>query len=171
MNRMNTSLNITSVNRLRRAADEPESGQAIVEVAVTLSLLVLIVLGAVQFGQIAYTSIQVANAAKAAVQYGAQNGFTAADTTGITTAATSAAPTLTGLTATPTVACVCSDGSASTCQNTDCSNSRLIETLTVTTQYTLTPVIHVPALNPVIHTAAQPTTITLSGSAVQKCAQ
>lgn len=152
-------------------APEPESGQAIVEVAVTLSLLVLIVLGAVQFGQIAYTSIKVANAAKAGVQYGAQSGFTAQDTTGISLAAKAAAASLTGMIVNSSYTCVCSDGSTSTCQNTDCANSRLIETVTVTTQYTLTPVIHIPALNPVIHTAAQPSTFTLGGSASQNCAQ
>lgn len=141
---------------------ESDSGQALVELAVALSLLTLILLGAVQFGQIAFTSIAVSNAAKAGVQYGTQSGFTAADTTGISNAANASASNLTGMTVSSSNACVCADGTASTCLNTDCSNSRIIQTLTVSTQYTLTPIVHIPKLA---------SSITLKGSAVQKCAQ
>jgi Flp pilus assembly protein TadG len=150
---------------------ESDSGQALVEVAVTLSLLVLIILGAVQYGQIAYTSIEVANAAKAGVQYGAQSGFTAEDTTGISNAAKAAAPDLSALSVTSSYGCVCADGTSSTCALGDCSSSRIIESVTVNTQLTLTPIIHIPALAPVINTAAQASSITLYGLAVQRCAQ
>jgi len=151
----------TVLTNLRQAGNS-ESGQALIELAVTLSLLTIILLGVIEFGQVAYTSIEVSNAAKAGVQYGAQNGTTAADTTGITNAAQAAAPNLSGLTANSSYACVCSDGSASTCANTDCSSSHIEETVTVTTQYQLTPIISMPAYG---------STITLNGSAIQKCSQ
>ncbi|MFP5204231.1 MAG: TadE/TadG family type IV pilus assembly protein [Acidobacteriota bacterium] len=152
--------------RTLRTAARPgagaESGQALVELSVALSLLVLILLGAVEFGQIAYSSIEVANAAKAGVQYGAQNGYTAADSIGIQNAAQGSAPNLSGMTVTSSVACVCSDGSASTCQNTDCPNSHIEETVTVATQYALSPIIHIPQFAG---------SIALHGQAIQRCGQ
>jgi Flp pilus assembly protein TadG len=151
----------TERERARRGAGS-ESGQALVELSVAISLLVLILLGAVEFGQIAYTSIEVANAAKAGVQYGAQNGYTATDTTGIQNAAQGSAPSLSGMTVSSSVACVCSDGSASTCQNTDCPNSHIEETVTVTTQYALTPYFLLPNFS---------NSMTLQGQAVQRCGQ
>jgi Flp pilus assembly protein TadG len=141
---------------------ESESGQALVEISVAMSLLTLILLGAVQFGQIMFTSIKVVNAAKAGVEYGAQTGFTAEDSTGISNAAKASASSLTGMTVNSSYTCACSDGTASTCLNTDCSASRIIETVSVTTQYKLTPIVHLPKMA---------NSITLNGSAIQKCAQ
>lgn len=139
-----------------------ESGQSLVELSVGLSILVLILAGAVEFGQIAYTSIKVANTAKAGVQYGMQNGSTASDTTGIQNAAKAAASDLSGLTVNSSYSCACSDGTASSCLLTDCANSHIEETVTVTTQYAMTPIIHIPALL---------NSITLHGRAVQRCLQ
>ena len=139
-----------------------ESGQALVELSVAISLLVLILLGAVEFGQIAYSSIEVANAAKAGVQYASQNGYTATDTTGIQNAAQASAPSLSGLVASSSVACVCSDGSSSTCLNTDCPNSHIEETVTVTTKYAFSPIVHIPQFG---------STMTLHGQAIQRCGQ
>ncbi len=139
-----------------------ESGQALVELSIAISLLVLILLGAVEFGQIAYSSIEVANAAKAGVQYGAQSGYTAADSTGIQNAAQGSAPNLSGMVVNSSVACVCSDGSASTCLNTDCPNSHIEETVTVTTQYALSPIVRIPQFG---------SSMTLRGSASQRCGQ
>jgi len=150
--------------RFRSGSREPdcESGQALVELSVGLSLLVLILLGAIEFGQVAYTSIEVANAAKAGVQYGAQNYSTALDSTGIQNAVSAAAPDLSGISANIGYSCVCSDGSSSTCLNTDCSGSHLEETVTVSTQYTVQPMIRMPAFA---------SSFTLKGQASQKCGQ
>ena len=54
------------------------------------------------------------------------------------------------------------DGTASTCLNTDCSASHKEETVTVTTQATVSPVMRLPGL---------PSTWTVSGKAVQRCLQ
>jgi Flp pilus assembly protein TadG len=148
-----------------------ECGQALVEFAMCLSLLAFIVLGVMEFGQISFTSIELENAAKAGVQYGAESGFTAEDTTGIQNAAQAAAPNLSGMSVTSSYSCVCSDGTASTCALTDCSNTHIEESVTVNTSYSLAPFIHVPAFTQVIHTSALPTSITLTGRAVQKCGQ
>lgn len=139
-----------------------EDGQGLVETAVALSLFSLILLGVAEMGQVAYTSIEVSNAAKAGVQYGAQSGYTAPDSTGIQNAAAAEAPNLSGLIATPSTSCICSNGSPSSCGNGDCSTSHIEEILTVNTQYTLTPMIRLPAL---------PSSFTLRGQAVQKVLQ
>ncbi len=56
-----------------RSLRHGETGGALVETALTLPLLVTLTLGSVELARVAYTSIEVANAAKAAVSYGAQN--------------------------------------------------------------------------------------------------
>jgi Flp pilus assembly protein TadG len=138
-----------------------ETGQSLVETALVLPLLVTILLGGAEVAQVAYAAIEVANAARAGAQYGAQNGGTASDTAGIATAAANDAANL-NLTTTSSYSCVCSNGSASTCANTDCANSHIEEILTVNTQATVNPMFHIPGL---------PTTYTLKGQAIQKCLQ
>lgn len=138
-----------------------DSGQALVELAVGFSLMMLILLGAVEFGQMAYTSIEVANAAKAGVQYAAQNSNTANDTTGIQNAAKGSASDLTGMTVTSSTFCTCTDGSAcDVTVNTNCPGSHVIETVTVNTQYSLTTWFKIPQLG---------NTITLRGKGIQEC--
>jgi Flp pilus assembly protein TadG len=138
------------------------TGQSLAETALIFPVLIALLVGAAEFARLAYAAIEVTNAARAGVQYGAQSGSTASDTTGIATAANKEAANLKGLITNSSYACVCSDGSASTCSNSDCSNSHIEETLTVTTQATVDPLIHLPGL---------PTTYTLNGLAVQKCLQ
>ena len=151
-----------SIFRWRQNRSSQEAGQSLVELAVALPLMLLMLLGVVEFGQVAYVSIELSKAAMAGVQYGAQNGNTATDNTGIQNAASAAAPDLPGLTATSSFSCVCSDGTASTCQRTDCPNSHSEETVSVQTQYSLKPIITLPNFG---------STFNLSGSASQKCGQ
>lgn len=139
-----------------------ESGQSLVETALVFPLLATIVVGAAEMGRVAYAAIEVANAARAGVAYGTQSGAAASDTTGIATAASKDAGNLTTLTTTSSYSCICSDGTASTCANTDCTNSHIEQTLTVNTTATIDPIFHLPGL---------PTTYTLKGQAIQKCLQ
>jgi len=139
-----------------------QEGQALIEAAISLPILALLLLGSAEFATLAYTSIEVSNAAMAGVQYGAQSATTAADTTGIQNAASNDASDISLGTTTATVSCICSNGSASTCLRTDCSSSNIEEILTVKTQASFTPQIHVPGLS---------TTFALKGQAVQKVLQ
>lgn len=143
-------------------AGHPEAGQALVETALVFPVLIALLVGTFEMARVAYAAIEVANAARAGAQYGAQSGYTAQDATGISNAAANDAANLTGLTTTSSYACVCSDGTSSTCQPTDCPNSHKEETLTVNTQVTFDPVIHLPGI---------PKTYTLNGQAIQKCVQ
>ncbi len=153
-------------NRWMRRLRDGDVGQALVEAALTLPLLFLILLGAAEFAWLAYNAIEVANAAKVGVAYGAQSGI-CGDATGIQNAARADASDVTAtLTVTPSTAGVCSSGAAckgagNTCLNTDCPSPDHIETiLTVNTSATVNPLIHVTGL---------PLSYTLHGKAVQKC--
>lgn len=145
-------------------------GQSLVEVSLTAPILILMFLGAAEFARIAFAAIEVSNAARAAVAYGAQNVSTAGDSSGIQTAATmDAGDMAASLTATSNASGVCSSGAlctgaGSSCLNTDCATpGDHIETiLTVDTAATFDPLIHVPGI---------PRTFTLHGHAVQKCLQ
>lgn len=136
-----------------------EAGQALIETALTLPLLCLILLGAVEFARAAYAAIEVSNAAQAGVEYGASSvaasgDFTVSGTTysgGIVNAATNDGANLTGnnaITVTSiTTSCACANPSAGTptscSDNSTCvtGNSSMVETLTVKTKATFHPLI------------------------------
>ncbi len=149
------------IPRLFRRA-RTENGQALVELALSLPILVTIFVGAAEFARVVYASIEVSNAAMAGVQYGAQNPNTAGDTAGIQTAASNDAADISLGPTSVSKACICSDGSASTCLPTDCSTSNIETILTVQTQTSFDPGIHLPGLS---------ATYTLYGRAVQKVLQ
>jgi Flp pilus assembly protein TadG len=90
------------------------AGAAMVELVVIAPLLLLVLLGLIQAGGAGDFAIVIANAARAGVQYGAQNHTTAADATGMQTAATNDADTA-GVSAVGSYFCQCEDLTASTC--------------------------------------------------------
>jgi len=154
-----------------RALGKKDSGGAMVETALTLPLLVVMLLGAAEFGRIACTAIEVSSAARAGVSYGAQSTATVVDSTGIQKVASDDVPDLT-LTTTVARAGICADNSACTgtasttgpgsgpsCLNTDCSTSQIETILTVTTSASVSPIITAPGFK-------GPYTVT--GRAVQK---
>jgi Flp pilus assembly protein TadG len=143
-----------------------ESGQALVEMALSLPLFVLLLLGAVEFGRLAYAAIEVSNAARAAVAFADQNHAYAFDTTGMQNAAQveyTINPSALSV-ATPTYTCTCSDSGASVdCFAAGvCTGAQRLETITVQTSATFDPIIHLPGL---------PTSFTLYGQAVQAVLQ
>jgi len=141
-----------------------EDGGALAETAMTAPLLIVLVVGSVEFARVAYASIEVVNAARAGVTYGARSGLFASDAAGITWAATHDGVNIPGMTvAAPILGYTCSDGNAPTGTPPACSGTaHLIETVTVQTQVKMNPLIHVPGL---------PATYTLNGSATQNCYQ
>lgn len=150
-----------------------ETGQALVEAALTLPMLLVLILGAAELARVAYMSIEVSNAAEAGALYGSRNDGTAVDTTGIQTAAQNDALdvyhfTGTKVLATSSIACECEPatptGTPTTVacsDNTTCSSAKLSmeTTLTVNTSVSITPTIHIPGI---------PTTYTLYGQSIQK---
>ena len=128
-----------------------EDGQAIVELAVSITLLFFILLGAVEFARFAYTAIEVSDAAKAAAQAAAMNAGQFSDSGGVTNAGKYDAPDL-GTTVTSTVTatnCYCtSNEPTGFCPNADpnyvactssCASGRLMKCVEVQTSATYTP--------------------------------
>jgi Flp pilus assembly protein TadG len=143
------------VNQARRLA-KSEGGAALVEFAVILPVLALLLTGLIDFGRYMYDGIVAANAARAGAQYGAQNLFTAADTTGMKNAALQDAQNLANLSATPSSFCM----SGSTVVT--CGTAGAVAYVQVNTTGTFTPLIKYPGL---------PATVNLSGSAVLRVVQ
>ena len=70
------------------------------ELAILLPMLILLLLGAMDFGRVFYKAMAVTHAAEAGVQYGAQSVGKSFDTSGMTSAAAAAATDITGFSAT-----------------------------------------------------------------------
>ncbi|WP_109487801.1 TadE/TadG family type IV pilus assembly protein [Occallatibacter savannae] len=137
-----------------------EDGSALVELGLSLPMLCLMLLGAAEFARIAYAAIEVTNAAHSAAVYAGSSAASAADTTGITNAANSDSPNLTGSNAisvvTPlTYTCTCSNTNytpTSCSDNSTClsHNAAMITTVTVKTQTTFSPMVTVPGFSPTV---------------------
>ena len=148
-----------------------ELGNALVETALTAPVLLLMLLGMVEFGRVAYIAIQASNAARAAVSYGSQNQVTASDTSGMQAVAQLEASGLAAQNVSLNVSAVgncscsspdttvapfaCAGASTALCP----SPSHVEQTLNVTVTATF---------NPIVHTGNWPGSFTIYGHAAQK---
>lgn len=127
-----------------------DSGSALVETALTVPLIIVLLLGAVEMGDFAYRATEVTNAARAAAQYAAMNGGNFQDTSGMLLAAQQDAPrtnaTCTSFAVTPTSSCVCSDGTSCGAVPYSCSSGKTVVTVSVTTSAKCSPITSVPGL-------------------------
>jgi Flp pilus assembly protein TadG len=144
-----------------------DSGQAFVELALVLPVFVLLLVGAVELGRLAYASIEVSNAARAGAAYGSQNHITASDTANIRLAATKDSPEVTSVSAVVTQACYCSNapGTGITCStagSTCTSPDRILEDVQVTTTAPVQTLFGFPGV---------PSTVTLRGQAIMRVQQ
>ena len=142
-------------------------GQAFVELALVLPIFILLLVGVVEVGRLAYASIEVSNAARAGVAYAAQSHTPAADSANIQLAATQDAPDVTSMTANVTNSCACEStagvittlGScaiAVTNLTTCPSPSTIVVYVQVNTQAQVDTLFHFPGI---------PSTVTLRGFA------
>lgn len=148
-----------------------QAGGALVETALTAPVLLFMLLGLVEFGRVAYISIEASNAARAAVSYGSQNQITASDTNGMQAAAQVEASGLASqnvsLAVSAVANCSCSSPDTSTtpfaCAGAStamCPDPSFVEqTLNVTVTATF---------NPIVHAGNFPGTFTITGRALQK---
>src|ERR1700681_2865393 len=115
-------------------------GQAAVELALVLPVLVVFLMIVGEFLRVYYTAIELNNAARAGVQYGVHSPANAADFTGMQQAALQDGSDVGGMTATASQFCECSDGSAVSCGTAGaCADERVyVEVDTAATFYTLT---------------------------------
>lgn len=146
----------------RSAGAKSDSGQALVEFAVLLPVALTLLLGIAEVGRYANASIVVGHAARAGVQYAAQNRVAASSTAQIIQAAQADAPEFSNLTVTPSTYCTCADGTSSTCDSTDCQGSRIIEYTKVDTQVTMKSLFDYPGL---------PESYVVKGQAIMRVSQ
>ncbi len=149
----------------KRFRDDP--GQALLELALALPIVTMLLIGIAEYGRFAFMDIEVANAAHAGAQYGAQNPVTASNNTGMQNAATIDGPNVPGLTATAQHLCACSSGGGGalqSCTTLVCSGTgnRAVEYVQVNTSATVHPMFNYPGIS---------RTLTLTGQAIMRVDQ
>jgi Flp pilus assembly protein TadG len=133
-------------------------GQAAVELALVLPVLVVLLMIVGEFLRVYYTTIELNNAARAGVQYGIHSPANAANLHGMQQAALNDGSDISGMTAVATEYCECSNGSSVSCGTAGaCSDERVyIEVDTAATFHTLTDWPGIPS------------SIALSGKAIMR---
>lgn len=148
-------------------------GSALIELALSMPLFLLLIMGTFELGRVAYFAIEVKNAARAGASFGAVNRGNATLTDTIRYAAANDAPDLPNLQTTPGTTCVCetvttSGGTVTQSYNpssgtVSCSNFTGINAgacstntatqlqivvyyVTVSTRVDLDPLVHLPGL-------------------------
>jgi Flp pilus assembly protein TadG len=147
--------------RIAEAYKRSQAGVALVEFALVAPLLMTMMLGLVEIGRYAYYSILVADAARAGVEYAAQNNTTAVDTSGIS-AAVQADTTnnIANVIANSNATCQCWNGSGYTSNclpGPSCSSGRPVEIVTVTTSGTAKTLFNYPYLPSSLNVSATAT--------------
>ncbi len=152
--------------RLSRLRDE--TGSAVVEMALTLSIIgVPLLLGTAHFSVLLINSIVVENAAHAGAEYGMQSATYAGDTSYIVTAAQDDAGMGTALTVTPTVFYACSSAIGGTqysthaAANTACTGgtNHALEFIQVVASANVTPTAKLPGF---------PNTVTITRTTIME---
>lgn len=104
-----------------------ESGQSLLEVALLTPLLLLLLIGVIEFGRYAYIGILVGNAAHAGASYGAEGLAQSADTAGIRQAADNDfqnnGQSTSALTVNSWTSCACDNSGTLSMQTTLCSTA------------------------------------------------
>jgi len=104
--------------------DERCGGLALTEFALTIPLGLVLFIGILDFGRVFYTAMTVSHAARAGVQYGAQNNGTSGDFAGMRDVVKNAAGDVNrDITPTACRFCQCADGSGSC---TSCSGDSVL---------------------------------------------
>ncbi len=117
-----------------------QAGSSLLELALLLPVLLLLLAGAVDFGQAYYTGIEVSSAAESGAAYGVLNPT---DTAGMSTAALLDAADVPAMSATATWGCECSDGTGA---STNCAAKpscpvNLVNYVDVSTAVTYQPIL------------------------------
>lgn len=141
------------IMRTHRTPESSESGQGALELALSLPLFVLLILGSAEIGNFAWSSVEVNNAARAGAAYASLSRANAASLANIQTAAQNEAPNLTiSTTSTQVCSCISSGGATTdpgctTTNLTNCPSPDVIQvSVQVNTTATVTTLIHYPGL-------------------------
>ena len=149
---------MTSARQVGRAgpARRFEAGAALVELAVTMPLLLLVMIGTIDFARVFYMAIELTNAARAGAQYGAANNARASETPpmpNVVAAAYAAAPNISPSAIEAARSCQCApdDGTgfpyaSAVCTGTCPINQHLVVSVTVTARQTFTTISMFPGI-------------------------
>jgi Flp pilus assembly protein TadG len=148
-----------------RGLTRTDAGSALVEMVVIAPLLLFLLIGLIEVGQIGDYAIRVGNAARAGVQFGAQNEATAGDTQGMQNAANADAQYASITSVAAATFCQCADGTASTCQQGDCATTHRLQWVEVTASGTFASALNSKFL------PANLKSITISRTATMRVAQ
>lgn len=108
------------------------TGSALVEFALVSPLLLVILLGAIDFGRVSYDAMALTNAARAGAQYGSQSVALSNDTAGMQAAAISSSSLdVADMSAAASRRCECA-GTAQACNGTCVSTLRIYVMVTTT---------------------------------------
>jgi Flp pilus assembly protein TadG len=126
-----------------------ERGAALVELALSTPLLVVMIVGAVDFARAFYTAMELTNAARAGAQFASRSvtGFDAGTTQSVAAAASPQIATYT--VDTPTQGCTCNTGATATAHSctTACPAGQYLAVyITVTTRKAFSPVMRFPGV-------------------------
>lgn len=131
-------------------------GQSVVEIALTAPILALLLVATADFARVFYASIEVANAARAGVQYGVQNYNTGVDYTGMKKYAEADGQNVPGLSASASEFCQCG-GTTVVCSPAQCSQPQIFVQVTATATF-----------NTMLHYPGMRSSIPLSSTAVME---
>lgn len=131
-------------------------GQSTVEMGLVVPAIVLVLVVVGDFARVFYAAIEVANAARAGVQYGAQSYVTAIQYDSIKQAALNDGQNISGLSATAADFCMC-NGVKVACSPPQCSQPQLF--VQVTTTATFKTLLNYPGI---------PSPIPLSSTAIME---
>lgn len=131
---------MTPAHTTANASGSGEIGSALVELALVLSVLIVVLVGAADFARAFYQAMELSAAARAGAQYGALNAANSANTSGMKSRAVSAAPNIPSFATSDVAAgrtCYCANtsasfGSAVSCTSTCSSGNHLVVIVTVT---------------------------------------
>jgi Flp pilus assembly protein TadG len=118
------------------------AGQSVVELAITLPMILVLALGATDFGRVFYMSVGLHSAARAGAQYGSHSNITAGDLAGMATAAQQDGINIPGMTTTATnCTCLTPTPTVSACQTSYCTYNPQVSYVIVTTKATFNTVV------------------------------
>jgi Flp pilus assembly protein TadG len=150
-----------------RSASVRETGSALVELAVALPVLVLLLIGTIDFARAFYQAIELTNAARAGAQFGAKNLGTGTNDDAMRAVARNAV-NLTGLTADASHVCQCAQIDGTFPDTVSCTADPAVVcpspkfrviTVTVTTSKNFTTIAPYPGI---------PRTLTIQRTAVMR---
>jgi Flp pilus assembly protein TadG len=120
-----------------------ESGSSLVETAMVVPVLLLLLIGAVDFGRGYYSAIEVSSAAESGALYGVQFP---SDTAGMVAAAKLDANELPSLQSAVTYGCECSDGTgvSANCGTEPTCNFNVVNYVEVDATATYVPILRYP---------------------------